>query len=109
MINHPYKSVTLLASNPNITTCQILKTITWAGNNYQLRYYIQLDQVELVIHRSTISADDLMIKPSHVIYNHDKIVLRLKVDLVPEEHVLEFEKFLFQHATGEVGCLNASV
>ena len=109
MINHPYKQVTLLASNPNITTCKILKTTTWAGYNYQLRYYIQLDKVELIIHKSSTSPDDLVLRPSHVIYNHEKIILRLKVDLVPNEHILEFEKFLLQHALGEVGCLNASV
>lgn len=109
MKNHPYKPVTLLASNPNITTCNPLKRFKWAGYNYELRYYIQLDKVELVIHKVINFFDEVVIKPKHVIYDHEKIIAKLKEDLIPDEHVLEFEKFLIQHAIGEVGCLNENV
>lgn len=108
MNNHPFKTITLLMSNPNVTTCKLLKKTKWAGYNYELRYYNQLDKVELVIHKSH-SFDEYKMKPKHVMYDHERIISKLKEDLIPDEHVLEFEKFLIQHAIGEVGCLNENV
>ena len=98
--------VTLLCSNPNVTTCDLLKKFKHNGWKYELRYYRQIDKLELVIHKSH-EYDEFVIQPESVCYDHIHILEKLKFDNVPKNIILELEKFIFQHITGDVECQNA--
>jgi hypothetical protein len=100
--------VTLMTSNSNITTCRILTAIKYNGSHYELRYYSQLDKFELIKYPIT-EYSKYQIRPTDIVYGYNNILNLFNLDSVPIELTFEFEKFMFEHITGDRGCLNANV
>lgn len=95
---------TLLVSNPGVTTYYVIDSILSLEFSYELRYYQQVEMIELVKIKN-IEQHEFIVRPLLVTTNPIKILEVLKKDKISNETYFEWEKTILQFLDGDTECL----
>ena len=94
---------TLLASEHNITTCNIVRVAIKNDFRYELRYYAQLEMLEIVKMKNVHS--DVGVSPVYTSLDPIKILKKLREDDVHDFIYYDWERLILQFADGDRECL----